>query len=542
MPGAGLQEVKRERSSAGFISRTARAIAPGFMARRERALTEIRQQEIRRRAIEELDRAFQFGGYAGASKSRGQSQWAPGGGSADEDTLGGLHELRERSRDMIRNDPHASGMVDTWADNIVGQGLTPQSKVDFETIGITEEQAQAFQKAAEKSFKRWSKQADVTGLQSFEELTELSLRQVFENGDVFTIPRRVEGRRYSLALETVEADRVTTPTKLTSNPSVREGVAIGAFGEPLAYWVKRTHPGDVQGQTKSDDFVRIPLRDPDTGRRNVFHLYRPLRPGQSRGVPSLAPALPMFRDLQQYFKAELIGAKVAACYALFITTPDPYGDAARSTTAVVNNKQQELLEPGMIRRLNPGEDVKGFEPNRPASNFDLFITRVLRSIGVCVGTPYELVSMDFSKTTYTSGRMALTEIRRKYRKFQNWLAQKFCQPIWEMLMTEAFLMGELPAPGFFEFFEEYTACSWVGPGWSWVDPQKEVTATIQSLQSNLSTLADECSARGLNWEDVLTQRSRETKLAKELGVEPAVMGAGGGQANENENEDPPPTE
>ena len=516
----GLAEVPTG-SRRGLLDRFARAVAPGLVARRARARLEIRQHEVRARAIEELEKTFALGGYAGASKTRGQATWAPGGGSADADVLGGLHDLRERSRDLIRNDPHAAGMIDIWTANIVGHGMTPQSRLDFEELGISKEQAGKFQRTAEKLFLRWAKTADFLGLQSFADQQEMILRGVFESGDIFCVPRRVPFRRYGLALELIEADRVTTPPRLQMRPDVREGVVIGSSGEPVAYWVKKTHPGDVlaTGAMNSDDFVRVPLFDEGTGRQLIHHFFRPLRPGQSRGVPMLSPALSMFRDLTQYMKAELIGAKVAACYALFIVTPDPFGDAARATTKTVNNQQHELLEPGMIRRLAAGEDIKGFEPNRPASNFVATVKAYLRAIGTSLMTPLELVSMDFSETNYTSGRMALTEVRRSYKKVQKWLAEKFCQPIWERILTEAVLLGDLEAPDFFERIDDWCRCIWVGPGWQWVDPSKEVTATIESMKGNLTTLADECSSRGLDWEDVLAQRAREVEVAKELGLD-----------------------
>jgi lambda family phage portal protein len=520
MPVSGLREVHTPRHRHGFLERAARVIAPGFVQRRERARLAIRQSEVQMRALDQLEK--QLGtGYAGASKTRGQSMWNPGEGSADEDILAGLGDLRARSRDLIRNDPHAAGIVDVWCNNIIGHGMTPQSRVDHEEIGITPEAAGEFQRTAERLFMRWAKTADYTGLRSFAEIQELVLRQVFENGDVFVVPRSVPWRKYALALELIEADRVTTPAKFLTDGSVREGVVIGKFGEPVAYYVKKTHPGDVAGVMKTDDFIRVDLFDPDTGKQNIHHLFRPLRPGQSRGVPALAPALPMFRDLQQYMKAELIGAKVAACFAVFIQTPDPFGDAARATSSITNGKQNELLEPGMIRRLNVGETVTGFAPNRPATNYDIFVMRHLRSIGMCIGTPLELVSMDFSQTNYTSGRMALTEVRRTYKKVQRWIAEKFCQPVWERILTEAVLQGDLEIDGasFTEFFDAWTRCTWVGPGWAWVDPQKEVAATVESMTANLSTLADECASRGLDWEDVLEQRARETTREKELGID-----------------------
>lgn len=521
-----VAETKRARPS-----RILSAIAPGFVARREESKLRLRRAETEIALLDEFGQIAFRAGYQGASKESGYSLWNPGGGSPDEDVLEDLPLLRERTRDLVRSDPHASGLVDTWVSNIVGTGLVPQSRIDRESIGLTEAQADEFQRGAEKVYRRWSRKVDVAGLLTAGELQELILRQIFENGDVFAIPRPVTGRRYSLACQLVEADRVTTPTNKSSDNSIREGVILGPNGEHVAFMVKRTHPGDTQIQ-RQDDFVRVESLS-KSGREQIFHLYRILRPDQSRGVPFLAPALLLFKDLQTYFRAELLAAKVAACYALFIVTPDPVGavtaatNAARSAGLATNQAtgrlKTEAIQPGMVRYLQPGEDVKDFNPNRPNSQFNEFVMRMLRAIGTTVSTPYELVSQDFSQTTYTSGRMALTEVRRVYRKYQRWLVDKFLHPMWERLLEEAILMGEIAAPRFDEFRDEYTQAQWIGPSWQWVDPEKEVNATNLAITGNLTTLADECAGQGKDWEDVLRQRAREKSRADKLGLTPAPL-------------------
>lgn len=514
-----LQEIKEEaprRLSAGVLERAISFFSPGWASRRAAA-------RLRTETFEDLYKSFGVGGsYAGANTGRPHSSWLTSGGSADADLLLDLPKLRERSRDLARNDAHGRGIVDAWVENVVGHGLVPQPRIDREAIGLSEEQAATFTRDAGKVWRRWAKAADVTGRLSAAEVQELLLRSLFENGDVFALPRRLPKRKpYSLAIQTIEADRVTTPPGKSMNFNIREGVVIEPeFGEHLSYWVKKTHPGDIGMGARSNDFVEVPALGKD-GRRQVFHLYKVLRPDQSRGVPFLAAALEQFRHLGQYVKAELISAKVAACYAVFIVTADPYLDLKRNSKKAADGVQEQMLEPGTITRLRPGETISGFTPNRPTTAFAPFLERVLRGIGASVLTPYEIVSQDFSKTTYTSGRMALTEARRVYRKFQRWFAEKFLQPMWELLLEEAILAGDLEAPGFEEFAEEYCRCLWVGPGWSWVDPQKEVSASLEAVEGNLTTLADECASRGYDWEDVLEQRAIEKAREKELGIDKA---------------------
>lgn len=524
---AAIREVA-ERSGAGRFDRFLRSFAPGFVARREEARLRCRRVELASRIWGDFEASIErdlrhgrgFKGYQGASKKRGYASWKPGSGSADDDILDDLEDLRNRSRDLIRNDCHAAGLIDTWVANVVGSGLRPQCRINAAALGISEAQAEEFRTRAEGIFRSFWRRADSAGLLSFGRLQALAVRQVWENGDVVLIPRPNPALFPSLQLQIVEADRVMTPHAKVADPYYRDGIRINDRGEHVSISVKNTHPGDQLGKLKWDDFVEIPIVDASTGLRNVFHLMNHQRPGQSRGVPALAPALLLFRDLAQYFRAELTAAKVAACFAVFVTTPDPLAMAGGSSRVAADGKRDETLEPGMVRYLSPGEAISSATPGRPNTAFDQFVMRMLRAIGTTVRTPYELVSQDFSQTTYTSGRMALNEVRRAFTDAKAWLVEELCQPIWERVLEEAFLAGELQAPGFYENWELYTQARWVGPGWTWVDPQKEVAATVQAMESNLTTFADECAARGLDWEEVLEQRSREVKKVKELGLAP----------------------
>ena len=74
-------------------------------------------------------------GYTGARRDRRQTQtWNAAGGSADAVSLDDLPVLRDRSRDLLRNAPLATGAVNTLITNVVGTGLRPQSHIDRTTL------------------------------------------------------------------------------------------------------------------------------------------------------------------------------------------------------------------------------------------------------------------------------------------------------------------------------------------------------------------------------------------------------------------------
>lgn len=460
------------------------------------------------------------GGYKGASNRRPYDKWLPGSGSADEDLLGDLADLRERSRDLNRNNGIATGALDTVVTNVVGSGLKPQSQVNAERLGLDPDQALELQQRMETAWTRWKINADSTNRLDFDDIQALIQRQILENGEVIILPLMIENRRpYSLALELIEADRMGTPPgKSLSDRSIRSGVELGRRGQPIAYWIKRTHPGDYTvGVNRIDNWKRV-LAWNSLGRKNVYHLYHQTRPGQSRGVPWFAPALDIFKDMAEYMESEMVAARVAACYAILVTTTQPgiMGQMASGGESDDAGKPVEYLEPGIIKYLSQGDSITSFQPNRPGNTFEPFVEKILRTIGMALDLPYELLAKDFSKTNYSSARAALLEARKFFIFRQTWLAKKICQPCWEMVQEEAWLRDELPIPDFLENKREYCRVKWIPNGWQWVDPVKEAKGAEISLNNNMTTLADVLSARGDDLDETLEQRARELKKIKDL--------------------------
>jgi capsid protein len=102
--------------------------------------------------------------------------------------------------------------------------------------------------------------------------------------------------------------------------------------------------------------------------------------------------------------------------------------------------------------------------------------------------------------------------------WRSWFAAKFCQPIWDLVLEEAFLRGQFDAPNFYEKRLEYTRAQWIGGGWGWVDPVKEVQASKLAIDYGLSTQAEEVAGQGGDWEEVYEQLRREQDKAAELGL------------------------
>ena len=471
--------------------------------------------------------------YRGSETTRLLSDWITSSLAGSTPLKYELETLRQRSQELNRNDPVAAAATDTLMVNVIGQGLKPQSRLRAEALGISEDEAQELRRRAESVFEAWQPQADASARLNFAGLQALAFRKVVEDGEIIAnLPMLPDAwRPLKRAVELVEGERLETPYG-KAGAGIYQGVELGEdLKEPRKYWIRKA------GITRNDyelprrEWVGLPARD-SRGRPLILHVYPLKRPGQIRGIPFFAPALTHFRYLGDYLSAEVVAAKLAACLAVFITVNDPMlgAQAAATGTDSASGKGLEYIEPGMIQRLKPGEGINVLEQKRGGETFSTFLEGVLRILGVSLGLPYELLLKDFSKTNYSSARAALLEARRWFTFLRAWFAAAFCQPVWDLVLEEAYLRGQFAAPDFYAQRAELCRVQWIGGGWGWVDPVKEVQSSIDAINAGLSTHAKEIAGQGEDWEETFDQLVREQKYAQALNLSftapaPKVPGA-----------------
>ena len=96
--------------------------------------------------------------------------------------------IQSRSADLTANDWAASSAVNAITTNAVGQGLQPQSDLDWERLGISEQEALELQDAIERVWEDWVPTADVRGMMHFGDLQYLGLRSMLRQGELLHVP------------------------------------------------------------------------------------------------------------------------------------------------------------------------------------------------------------------------------------------------------------------------------------------------------------------------------------------------------------------
>jgi lambda family phage portal protein len=465
------------------------------------------------------------GGYTGARRDRRQTLgWATKDGDADEAILTDLPDLRARSRDLERNAPLAAGAINTKVTSIVGTGLKPRASICRDILkGLTEEQLDAWERRAELEFKlaTYSDDFDIERGHSFLASQDLVLRSTLSAGDIFVnLPRKARpGNPYTLRVNFIEADRVCNPQGQSDTATLVAGVEKDADGAPIRYHVAKFHPGNLRS-LKTREWTPLDAYD-KAGRRQVLHIYRKLRPGQTRGVPDLAAVIELLKQYSKYTDHEIQAAVVRSLFTVFVRnatgTPNitmPGVGGSTQSQKQIDTKGMELGA-GAVIGLLPNEDVTVADPKGANNAAEAFLRAMAEQVGAAIEIPVELLLKHFT-ASYSASRAALLEAWRFFLRSRTWLVDEYCQPIWELVITEAIARGRLSAPGFFTdplIRMAYLGCEWTGDSMGQLNPIVEVKAAELKVAAGFSTEARETAAlNGGDWERDEQQRAKERKI------------------------------
>ena len=312
--------------------------------------------------------------------------------------------------------------------------------------------------------------------------------------------------------------------------NIRDGVELGDYGRPVAYWIKKNDPhspykyrGDV-----SDNFLRIPARK---GHRHcVLHGFLVKDAEQVRGVPMLAPAMKFFRDLNDFLDAELVSNIVTAAFSLFIevgagSSPEEYasllgvvGDTTTGFNGQTVEERYQELNPGAIMYGSNGEKPHAISANRPGATFEPFTKVIKKAISSAINQPYAVAFKDVENTNYAGFRSAMLDAWRVFSHFRNWFGEGFCQPVYTMLQEEAYLRGRFDVPDFYKNMHPLTRAEWRGAPKGDIEPIKAVQADILAVQNNLKSRAEVIAERGGDLRTTLDQLQEEQEMLEKRGL------------------------
>jgi len=435
---------------------------------------------------------------------RKRSGVAPQGSGADYHyrTEAQYYRDIEQARDMDRNDAVIGILADRRVDNIVQSGFKLDPKTGDKGLDL-------------ELWNRWQDfandpdQCDIAGECTWSEIERHCARSESIDGDI-VVTGTAEG-----SFQVLESHSIQTKTKVADTFL---GMTTDRYGRRLQYHVLE----ELNEFGTKGDSTPIDVRD-ENGRRQVFHVYNPKRVLQTRGVTQLAPVFNYAGMLEDINFAKLVQQQVVSCFAIFrkmasggsnLPGTASYGESSIETTAA-GTRQIEGVSPGMEIIGQPGEELQGFSPNVPNSEYFQQVKLIMQVLGVNFGLPLCLVLMDGSETNFSGWRGAVDEARKGFVADQLNLVRRLHKPGYEWWLSrlieedsEIRAYQDKPKIKLFNH-------NWNLPTWSYIEPVADAEGDATQLRNALTSPRRLHNARGGDWEETADEIIEDNAYAIE---------------------------
>jgi lambda family phage portal protein len=448
--------------------------------------------------------------FEGAKHSRLTNDWLTSTAGINYELRQNLRTLRHRSRDLARNSDYVKKFLGMCRANIVGtNGIQAQ-------IRFPEQPAKSqikIAKAVQEAWQLWSTKefCTMSGKMSLVEGMRLFVQHLARDGECLIRFIYDNSNPFGFSLKFYDARWLdeTYTESLTNGNRVLLGVEVDNFDKPVAYWLTPPTVDFLPTERRNRSRFRVPASE-------ILHSFLIVEEEeQARGIPWLHTAIMRLKMLDGYEEAELVAARIEASKMGFYIPPvDEDENLTEDDDAPV--EFYESAEPGMFARLPPGYDFKTFDPKHPTGNGTDFVKRILRGVAAGLDVTYHALASDLEAVNYSSARIGLLEERDMWRVLQQFTIENFCRPIFKAWLEAAFLRGAVNLS--FENYQKLQNPVWRGRGWAWVDPQKDINASVTALENGLTTRTDILAEQGADFEQILETLKHEEDLIKKYGL------------------------
>jgi lambda family phage portal protein len=338
-------------------------------------------------------------------------------------------------------------------------------------------------RAVKEAWKRFSRRGkfEHSGMFSRAQVEKLQTMQLCNTGE-FILQKRFSRRANEFGFNVKILDPILLPVQLEKNLAnggrIIHGIEFDKFGRLAAYHFSESRTGsyyDLNHKTK-----RIPAEQ-------IIHVFIPEIVGQKRGLPGNRTALWRLRMLQGFEDASLVNARIGAASMGFFENKEP------DDTHQVDEFPLDI-EPGTFQPLPAGWEFKDYSPKYPNGDFEPFTRGSLRSIAAGLGVSYASMTHDLTDVNYSSIRQGTLAERDTFTEIQETIIEGLCEPVFEDWLYSALLNQQIFKPNGqpydFTEFERFNKPAFKGKRWTWIDPTKEIKASIEAIKGKLKSRSE----------------------------------------------------
>jgi lambda family phage portal protein len=495
-----------------------------------------------------LQRPTVLGRYLNSALNLVGASWRPALREPMDDTLESWVDMAARAIESLHSSGLLAGAIDQAVGQMVGVDLQLNLRPQIGILG-NEDETEDWARLTEMRFEDWCNDpwsCDLTGQYTLGQQAAQGVRQMYATGEqiaLFPFQER-EGSSHGTKVSIIPSSRLSQMTGYVySQPEpfnrAIQGVLIAADSTPRGYVFEERDP------TNSRIEQRVVRARDATGRPAVLHLFDNM--GARRGITPLAPVIKVLRQWDQLQNATLTAAMVQALFAATVESPAPTSEILKALqneeeqaattemgtgptpgdfanylemrTEWYKNTKIDLGEYGKIVHLFAGEKLNFNRSEHPNTTYEAFAKSLHREIARCIGVIYPQFSGDYVGETYTSLRMAISDmwilnlIRRAY------FPARFMRTAFECWLEEDIERGLTPFPGGVAAFriQKNAVCrsDWRGPTRPTADDLK--TAKAQQIQRQEGWMPTEALAAEYEQDhrDVIESQARTNKLRKD---------------------------
>jgi lambda family phage portal protein len=459
-----------------------------------------------RRAFEFLrsQKLLRSADYTAASVVGPNKQWRPTIKSGDALVRTSGIPIRQRIKDLERNNGHVAGAVNRLVANVVGEGNLPQSKVrNPDGKGLDVKLADRI----EQTYLRWAENCCING-DSLVDLQQMNQRAKTVDGQGFIV--KVQEKR-RLMLQAVEADQLAEQIDgplQNGNYAVR-GIELNRYGRPVAYHFRDVHPGD--NARFSSNVVTVPAD-------RVYHVFNRTRASQSHGISVFAAVVMAIFDAGEYADATMVLARMAAAYGIIIETDFPEDNYGGADATEESGQKYEYVNPGGFHYVQRGQKASMIKPDQPGSSYEPFMRNQLRTVATGIGQSYSAFSGDYSQGNFSSERQAMLLERALFRMECGLNDRRFNIPLFRDWMDFAVLSGDLVLPNYEANRYNLQRVKHSRPRQEYLNPLQDVQALSEEINLGVRSRTEVIEDRGQDRDDVFNALAEEAATMKALGI------------------------
>ena len=502
------------------------------------------------------------GGLEGADRlDRETALWTPSRGSPDRIINGVKDTADARGRDSVRNNGYIAGASQVHKDSVIGAQYRLNANPNWTFLqtlnpGFTEDWADEFGTIVEARFNLLADSSahwlDAERMNTFTGMLRLAIGVFLATGEVIGTCEwiRESARPYNTAIQMIRSDRLVNPQGQSDSKNLRRGVFRDDRGKPLAYSIRSTDSTFLQYPGESaTSYAVVPAYKP-WGRKQVIHIIEQQDHGQSRGVSEMVSVMKGLRMTKRFSEVVLQNAVINATYAAAIESELPseaitaamgggagpadglmsvYDTYLKALSSYLGGANNIGIDGAMIPHLFPGTKLTMKNAGTPGGVGTQYEESLLRYIASGLNISYESLSRDYSKTNYSSGRLAINQASQAMASRKRHVADAFAGDIYSLVLEEMIADGDVPLPPRVKrdiFYaplakEAFCRAQWIGSGGGQVDELKESQAAGLRIAMGISTHEIECQRLGYDWREIVAQRKKELKVFAAAGVIPS---------------------